>query len=35
MVLDDATDWDEVHELVTESSCILAPKTLEGQHLLG
>lgn len=26
MVLDDATDWDEVCELVTDSFCILAPK---------
>lgn len=28
MVLDDATDWGEVHELVTESFCLLAPKKL-------
>lgn len=28
MVLDDATDWDEVGELVTESYCLLAPKKL-------
>jgi hypothetical protein len=28
MVLDAATDWDEVAELVTESYCILAPKKL-------
>jgi hypothetical protein len=28
MVLDDATDWDEVTELVTESYCVLAPKRL-------
>ena len=28
MVLDDATDWDEVAELVTESYCIMAPKKL-------
>jgi hypothetical protein len=28
MVLDDDTDWDEVHELVTESYCVLAPKKL-------
>ncbi|QGG96480.1 MmcQ/YjbR family DNA-binding protein [Actinomarinicola tropica] len=28
MVLDDATDWDEVQELVTESYCVLAPKKL-------
>ena len=28
MVLDGATDWDEVTELVTESYCIMAPKKL-------
>jgi hypothetical protein len=28
MVLDDATDWDEVREVVTESYCVLAPKKL-------
>ena len=28
MVVDDATDWDEVCELVTESFCLLAPKRL-------
>ena len=28
MVLDDATDWDEVSELVTESYCVMAPKKL-------
>ena len=28
MVLDDATDWDEVAELLTESYCVLAPKKL-------
>ena len=28
MVLDSTTDWDEVHELVTESYCVLAPKKL-------
>jgi hypothetical protein len=28
MVLDDATDWDEVREIVTESYCVLAPKKL-------
>lgn len=28
MMLDAATDWDEVRELVTESFCVLAPKTL-------
>jgi hypothetical protein len=28
LVLDDATDWDEVQELVTESYCTMAPKKL-------
>ncbi|MEQ1786907.1 MAG: MmcQ/YjbR family DNA-binding protein [Acidimicrobiales bacterium] len=28
MVLDDATAWDEVGELLTESYCVLAPKKL-------
>lgn len=28
MVLDGATDWDQVAELVTESYCVLAPKKL-------
>jgi predicted DNA-binding protein (MmcQ/YjbR family) len=28
IVLDDATDWDEVRELVTESYCLRAPKKL-------
>jgi len=28
MVLDDSTDWEEVAELLTESYCVLAPKTL-------
>jgi hypothetical protein len=28
MVIDDATDWDEVGELVTESFCAMAPKKL-------
>jgi hypothetical protein len=28
MVIDDAVDWDEVAELVTESYCVLAPKKL-------
>jgi hypothetical protein len=31
MVFDDATDWDEVQELVTESYCMLAPKKLVAQ----
>ena len=26
--LDDATDWDEVAELVVESYCVLAPRKL-------
>jgi len=28
MVLDPATDWDEVAELMTESYCVMAPKKL-------
>jgi hypothetical protein len=28
MVLDDATDWQEVAELLTESYCLLAPQKL-------
>ena len=28
LVLDDATDWDDVAELLTESYCIMAPKKL-------
>jgi hypothetical protein len=28
MVLDAATDWNEVREVVTESFCVLAPKKL-------
>lgn len=28
MVIDDAVDWDEAAELLTESFCILAPKKL-------
>ena len=28
MVLDGGVDWDEVAELLTESYCIVAPKTL-------
>lgn len=31
LVLDDATDWDDVAELVTESYCVLAPKRLVAQ----
>jgi len=31
MVLDDATDWTEVTELLTESYCLLAPKKLQAQ----
>lgn len=31
MVLDDATDWDEVREVVTDSYCLLAPKKLSSQ----
>jgi hypothetical protein len=31
MVLDDATDWKEVAELLTESYCVLAPQTLAAQ----
>ena len=31
MVLDDATDWDEVAELLTDSYCLLAPKKLAAQ----
>ena len=31
MVLDDATDWDEVAELLTESYCTLAPKKLQAR----
>jgi hypothetical protein len=29
--LDDATDWDEVAELCTDSYCLLAPKKLAAQ----
>jgi hypothetical protein len=29
MVIDDATDWDEVQELLTESYCVLAPQKLQ------
>lgn len=28
MVLDDATDWEEVREVVIDSFCVLAPKKL-------
>ena len=28
LTLDDATDWDEVAELVVESYCVLAPRKL-------
>ena len=28
MILEAATDWDEVAELLTESYCVLAPKKL-------
>ncbi len=28
MVLDAATDWDEVREVLTDSFCVLAPKKL-------
>ena len=28
MVLDDATDWTEVGELLTESYCVMAPRKL-------
>jgi hypothetical protein len=28
MVLDDGVDWDEVGELLTDSFCVLAPRTL-------
>jgi hypothetical protein len=31
MILDAATDWDEVAELVTESYCVMAPKKLAAQ----
>ena len=31
MVIEDATDWDEVAELVTESFCLMAPKKLVSQ----
>ena len=28
LVIDDLTDWGEVHELITESFCVMAPKRL-------
>jgi hypothetical protein len=28
LIIDEDTDWDEVQELLTESYCVLAPKTL-------
>ena len=28
LILDDATDWDEVEELITESYCLMAPQKL-------
>jgi hypothetical protein len=28
LVIDDFTDWGEVHELITESFCVMAPKRL-------
>ncbi len=31
MVVDDATDWDEVTELLTESYCVMAPQKLVDQ----
>ncbi len=31
LVLDEATDWTEVAELLTESYCVLAPKKLAAQ----
>lgn len=31
MVLDDATAWDEVREVVTDSYCVMAPKRLAAQ----
>jgi hypothetical protein len=29
MVLDAATDWDEVRDLVTDSFCVMAPKLVD------
>jgi predicted DNA-binding protein (MmcQ/YjbR family) len=31
MVIDDAIDWDEVRELITDSYCLRAPKKLADQ----
>jgi hypothetical protein len=31
LVLDEATDWDEVAELMTESYCVMAPRKLVAQ----
>jgi hypothetical protein len=31
MVLDDATDWDELAELLTDSYCVQAPKELSAR----
>lgn len=31
MVLEEATDWDEVREIVTDSYCAMAPKRLAAQ----
>mgnify|MGYP000449774824 CR=1 FL=1 len=31
IVLDEATDWDEVRELLTESFCVMAPKRIAAQ----
>lgn len=31
VVLDADTDWDEVHELVTDSFCVMAPKKLSAR----
>ncbi len=35
MHLDDSTDWDEVQELLTDSYCVLAPKSLAGRTRSG
>ena len=31
LMLDEATDWDEVAELITESYCVMAPQKLVAQ----